>query len=294
METTKTHKWKSLQRLLRRLTPAEPPRELIKRWIATNRQNFTSGTCQVYKGLIRRFADFIPKDIRNLKAKHIERYIAYLLDSGIKRRSVNTHIGVIKSFCKWVSETCDIPNEAEKIKILKPDPPKRRFISSEEYEKVLTVCSDDESKVIKLLAHTGLRAAELQSLQESNLRDRKIRVVGKGRKERTVPLNETAYNCIYQNGNPDLKFLESYRRRNALYYLCVCLSKRAGLDSVAGPHSYRRFFGTSLLSKGVGIYPIKQLYGHSDIKTTEIYLLCTGEELQGITDVLCQDTKGGI
>ena len=205
---------------------------------------------------------------------------------GLKRRSVNSHIGVIKSFCKWCSETFEIPNEAVKIKVLKYDPPKRRFINEEEYQKVLAVCSDGEGRVIKLLYHTGLRAAELQSLQLSNIHDRFIRFSGKGRKERTVPLNQTAYDCIYQNGKPNIKFLESYRERNKIYALCLRLSKRACLNSVANPHSFRRFFGNQLRDRGVDMYTIMKLYGHRNIKTPELYLAERPDELKGVTDCL--------
>jgi len=261
-------------------------RTLIRRWVARNRQVFSPGTCKVYSGAIWRFADFIPTDIRNLQVEHIERYVAHLLEKeGLKRRSVNSHIGVIKSFCKWCSETFEIQNEAVKIKVLKYDPPKRRFINEEEYQKVLAVCSDGEGRVIKLLYHTGLRAAELQSLQLSNIHDRSIRFSGKGRKERTVPLNQTAYDCIYQNGKPNIKFLESYRSRNKLYALCRRLSIRAGIP-VAGPHAYRRVFGNQLRNKGVDIYKISKLYGHAEIKTTELYLAERPDELKGLTDCL--------
>lgn len=261
-------------------------RTLIRRWCAHNRQYYTPGTAKIYSGVIWRAAQFLPEDIRHITAEHIERYIGHLLDAGMKRRTVNCHIGTIKSFCRWLSENYDLKNPSEKIKILKPDPPKRRFVSPEEYETILSVCSEDESKVIKLLSHTGLRASELQSLRESNVHGKSIRFTGKGRKERSVPLNQTAYQCIYIDGKPHLDFLKSYRGPNALGNLCVRLSKRAGLDSVVSPHSFRRFFGKSLLNKGVGIYPIKELYGHADIRTTEIYLCCSGDDLQGVTDVL--------
>lgn len=262
-------------------------RELIRRWCARNRQVFTPGTCCLYSRVLWRFAKFLPADINNINVEHIDKYVAHLLDKEhLSRRSVNSQITAIKSFFRWLHETYEIPNEAAKSKLLKCNPPKRRFINPEEYEKILGVCQDGESQVIKLLFHTGLRVAELQSLRESNIHGRSIRFTGKGRKERTVPLNETAYKCLCENGKPHLNFLENYRNRNAIYALCKRLSKRARLNSVAGPHSYRRFFGNSLRDKGVDIYTIMKLYGHSNIKTTEMYLEQNGEELKGVTDCL--------
>lgn len=261
--------------------------QLVRRWVARNRQCYAQGTCVLYTRVIWRLAEFLPENIKNTTAEHLERYIAHCLDKEkLSRRTVHNHIGVIKSFFRWASENCDIDNPAAKIKLLKYNPPHRRFISPEEYEKVLAVCSDGESKIIKLLYHTGLRAAELQSLQLSNIHGRSIRFCGKGRKERVVPLSKTAYNCLHENGKPSIDFLESYRYRNAIYALCARLSKRARLNSVAGPHSYRRFFGNSLRQKGVDIYTISKLYGHASVQQTEQYLLCEPDALMGITDVL--------
>ncbi|MHC4464911.1 MAG: tyrosine-type recombinase/integrase, partial [Planctomycetota bacterium] len=251
-------------------------RELIGRWVAHNRQVFTPGTCKLYSRVIWRFAQFLPADARNINVEHIDKYVAHLLEKEhLSRRSVNSQITAIKSFFRWLHETYEIPNEAAKFKVLKCNPPKRRFISPEEYEKILGVCQDGESKIIKLLYHTGLRAAELQNLQVANIHGRSIRFAGKGRKERCVPLSKTAYQCICENGKPNIDFLESYRKRNAVYALCKKLSRKAGVP-VAGPHSYRRFFGNQLRQKGVDIFVISRLYGHSDIATTQMYLDCSG------------------
>ena len=258
---------------------------LIRRWVARNRQIYSPGTCTLYTRVIWRSARFAPENIKNLTPEHIERYIAHCLDKDkLSRRTVHNHIGVLKSFCRWASENYDIDNPTVKVKLLKYDPPKRRFITPEEYEKVLAVCSDSESRIIKLLYHTGLRAAELQNIQLSNIHGKSIRFTGKGRKERTVPLNKTAYNCLHENGKPTIDFLESFRNRNAIYALCSRLSKRAHLNSVATPHSYRRFFGNSLRAKGVDIFVISRLYGHASVQQTEQYL--TEPDLQGATDCL--------
>jgi len=259
--------------------------QLIRRWVARNRQIYSPGTCTLYSRVIWRLVDFIPENIKNTTVEHLERYVAHCLDKEkLSRRTVCNHIGIIKSFFRWASENYDIENLASKIKLLKYDPPKRRFISPEEYEKVLAVCSDGESRIIKLLYHTGLRASELQGLQLSNIHGKSIRFTGKGRKERTVPLNETAYNCLYIDDKPHIDFLKSFRYRNALYALCARLSKRARLNSVASPHSYRRFFGTQLRAKGVDILTISQLYGHKNLDTTLLYL--EHDDLQGSTDCL--------
>lgn len=261
--------------------------QLIGRWGEHNRQALMERTRLYYGMVIWRFADFIPKNIKDLTAEHIERYLDSVLKNNCTRRTANNHLTVVKSFCRWVAENFGFDNPAGKVKFLKADPPKRRFISPEEYDKILNVCQNGEARVVRFLANTGLRSAELQELQTSNFStDLKIlRFTGKGRKERIVPLNKTAQSCIAVNGKPNLNLLKSYRKRNALYALCKRLSHKASIP-IAGPHSLRRFFGNCLIKKGVSIYYVSKLYGHADIKTTEMYLQCTGDDLEGVTDCL--------
>lgn len=262
--------------------------QLIRRWVERNRRVLTARTHEHYQMVIWRFAKFIPENIRNLTPEHIERYLDSILKN-YTRRCANAHLTAIKSFCRWASENYGLDNPAAKIKMLKEDPPKRRHLSREEYEKILNVCQDGEADIIKFLANTGLRASEMQSLKPNNINytGRTLWVSGKNRKARVVPLNLTAQSCIVKNGKPDINFLKSYTKRNALFALCKRLSIKAGVP-VAGPHSYRRFFATSLMKKGVSIYKISKLLGHSEVRTTEIYLSPDGLEdfLNGVTDVL--------
>jgi len=236
--------------------------------------------------VIWRFADFAPDNLRNLTVEHIERYLDSILKN-YTRRCANAHLTAIKSFCRWASENQGLDNPAMKIKMLKEDPPKRRILSEEEYEKILNVCQGDEANIIKFLANTGLRASELQSLKLNNISysGRSLQISGKGRKARVVPLNLTAQSCITKNDKPDINFLKSYEHRNALFALCKRLSRKAGVP-VAGPHSYRRFFATQLMKNDVPIYKISKCLGHSEVRTTEIYLSCSIEDLEGTTDVL--------
>lgn len=260
--------------------------QLIRGWGEHNRRVLTERTCLCYGMAIWRFADSIPKNIKDLTPEHIERYLDSVLKTCI-RRTVNNHLTAIKSFCRWVSENYGLDNPASKVKFLKADPPKRRFLSVKEYNKILNVCQDGEDCIIKFLANTGLRSAELQELQTNNFSyDLKtIRFAGKNRQERTVPLNKTTRSCITENSKLTMNFLESYRKRNALYALCKKLSIMAGIP-IAGPHSLRRFFGNCLLKKGVSIYYISKLYGHASVAQTEQYLSCDIADLEGITDVL--------
>lgn len=256
---------------------ARTPTILIGNWLRYIELRLTPRTIGHYRMAIWRFSKFMPDDLENLTVEHIENYLQAI--KGINRTR-NAHLTAIKSFGNYLAAH-GLKNPAAKIKMLREDPPQQRWLTADEVDKILAVCNEDEKKIILLLCHTGLRASELQGLQPNNLNANSIRLTGKGRKLRVIPLNTTS--CSVCNDN--LNFLKSYRKRNALYAMCKRLSVKAGVP-MAGPHSYRRFFATSLIHKGVSIYHISKLLGHADVRTTEIYLSCSGDELKGITDVL--------
>ena len=250
-------------------------------------QRFTPRTQLHYRFVILRFLDYAPEFAENLTLEHIERYIDSIKHSN---RTKNAHLTAIRSFTRYLSEHQDIPNPCLKIKMLREDPPKRRYLSPEEVEKILSVCKKDgEKKVIQFLICTGLRVSELQALQPNNVSYdlKSIRFTGKGRKERVVPLNETAKAIISNNGKPTMNFLKSFRKRNSLFALTKRLSCRAAVPQFS-PHALRRFFATQLLRKGVkgGIYTVSQLLSHADVRTTQRYIGFTGADLEGSTDCL--------
>jgi len=267
--------------------------EAIKLWLAHIAQ-FTKATQRHYRSVFRDFYKTLPLHTKQIVCEHIERFI--LNYKGINSTK-NTHLVVIRSFCKYLETCYDLPNPCKKIKKLKEEPPKRIWLTDKQVAQVLAVCDERESKVIRLIMHTGLRAEEVRSLQLENISPdhKSVVFIGKGRKERRVPLNDTARASLVQNGKVNLDFLKGLKalHRNSVYALCKIVSKRAGLNFVASPHAFRRYFANSLKKRGISIYYISKLLGHSTIKTTEMYLSCSPEELQGLTDILCDAQTDG-
>jgi site-specific recombinase XerD len=244
----------------------------------------TERTQQHYRFAIDRFAEGLPKDVTSvwqLKPNHILNYLGEMKDRGCKNRTCNSQLTAIKSFCRFNAERFDIGNPAAKIKMLKEDPPDVRFLSETEYEKLLDMAPPTARDRITFLAHTGLRASEFASLQTKNieLEASVITVIGKGRKRRTIPLNEPAREVL-----PRLKI----GTRNALYLSFSRLARRAGIPEF-GPHALRHYFATQLLLRGVPIVKVSLLLGHSSIRTTqESYSHILPADLLNVTDVLVE------
>lgn len=249
--------------------------DAIRRWLRQIERRYSPNTYVQYKMVLWRFADCAPRHIENLTVEHIENYLLSLKKQS--NRTVNCHLIAIKSFCRTVSSWYGLKNPAAAIKKLPEVPPKQRVLTEEEYQKVLAVCKDDEADVIHFLTSTGLRSFEYANIKDGDISNRMLHVVGKGKKTRAIPLNRICQDII-KSGLIHLP-------KNELRNLCERLSRKAGIP-IVGPHSYRHYFADSLRRKGVPIYTISKLLGHTSVKTTERYLHPTEEDLQGVTDCL--------
>lgn len=252
-------------------------------------RRYTERTQGHYKGVIRQFLISLPAlTVDQLKPYHISSYVNNLLLER-KNRTANAHLTVLKSFCRWLSVNYDVPNVAKEIPMLREDPPQQRFLTHQEYLKALSVCNKREADVIRFIGNTGLRASEVCNLAWDcvNFDMTAITITGKGRKRRTIPLNQTCRQILSKyTRQPDtsIEFLKSNRQR--LWCLCQKVSKKAGLKPF-GPHALRHYFATELVKRGVPISYVSRLLGHSSTKFTEsLYVHFNSDFLQGITDVL--------
>lgn len=152
--------------------------------------------------------------------------------------------------------------------------------------------------MLEVLYATGLRVSELVSLRldQINLRQGVIRVIGKGNKERLVPLGEDAVDWLMRyirdsrpaffKGTPDATLFPSNRgtalTRQAFWYAIKRYAIRAGIHKSLSPHVLRHAFATHLLNHGADLRVVQMLLGHSDISTTQIYTHVARERLKDL------------
>jgi integrase len=227
-----------------------------------------------------------------ISTESIEDFLYDGLDRGWTRRYANVNLTAIKSYCKWLSSREGKINPAEPIRMLREDPPNRRVLSEEEYEKVLLVAQGIDRDIIVFLCNTGLRVTEFNSLKWENIAPdgKSLKVIGKGNKARTIPLNPTCREILFRhkslNGNGDGKLPITRGTRYQITQICTRLAKQADIPKF-GPHAMRHFFSTQLLKKGVPILLVSKILGHASVKTTEaIYCHLVPADLLGITDIL--------
>jgi integrase/recombinase XerD len=227
-----------------------------------------------------------------ISTESIEDFLYDGLDRGWTRRYANVNLTAIKSYCKWLSSREGKINPAEPIRMLREDPPNRRVLSEEEYEKVLLVAQGIDRDIIVFLCNTGLRVTEFNSLKWENIIPdfKSLKVIGKGNKVRTIPLNKKCREILLRhkglNGNGNGKLPITRDTRYQVTQICKRLAKQADIPKF-GPHACRHRFATQLIRRGTSIYKLSKILGHASVKITEqTYIHLVPEDLLGETDIL--------
>jgi integrase len=279
--------------------PSETIPAAVAKFTAYSKRH-TARTQGHYSAVIARFTASLPPqvtDVKQISTAHVSTYIDEKISelsgngSTNPNRTANAHLTAIKSFCRWIASNYDIPNAAAPVSMLTELPPQQRFLTPKEYGKVLKAVKGFDRHVILFLANSGLRATEFCELTADNFsRDKKrLTIIGKGRKQQSVPLNKTCRDILSRlkpKGHIYLPKNGSHNPRHALYRLCKRTAKAADIP-VFGPHSLRHWFATELLLRGVPVSHVSKLLGHASIRTTEkTYIHFLPYQLDGVTEVL--------
>ena len=243
--------------------------------------------------------------LNNINHIFIRSWLASLKDNGLTSKSINRKISSLKSFFKYCVRT-EILANSPMGKIISPKIGKRLpvFVNEEETKKLvetLTQTSDtwkslNAKMLIIIFYSTGMRLSELLSLKEKQIDFSRssIKVLGKGNKERVIPVSEETIENIrqYQElrnkeiGSSD-GFLLVTEKGKKLYpkYAYLLVNQYLGtvgtLDKKS-PHVLRHTFATHLMNNGADLNAVKELLGHSSLASTQIYTHNTIEKLKDI------------
>lgn len=249
----------------------------------------------------------------------VEKLTQFLLDQGIKRSPAEIDLGNLQQFIKWIAElgmtqtsqariisalrtfykyclleditTVDPTTllEAPKLRRMLPD-----VLSFEEIEEILaqidlsTPEGTRNKAILETMYSCGLRVSEVVNLKLSQLflDVGFVRVIGKGNKERLVPIGSSAikYITIYVNtirthqtiqmGEEDIVFLNRRGKRLTrvmIFLIIKDLVRKAGIKKIISPHTFRHSFATHLVEGGADLRAVQEMLGHESITTTEIY-----------------------
>lgn len=243
-------------------------------------------------------------EVLKLTYPDLEHFLAYLADLGLDTRSMARVVSGVRAFYRYLfveeiieSNPTDLL-EAPRIGRRLPE-----VLTVEEIDRIIdsidlsTAHGVRNAAMLELLYSCGLRVSECCELrfQDLSLEHKYLRVMGKGSKERLIPMSDTAvarimdYIPIRQEiqekpGCRDFLFLSRLGRplsRQMVFMVIKELTKEVGIRKSISPHTLRHSFATHLLEGGASLSAIRDMLGHADIATTEIY---THVELTGLRD----------
>lgn len=242
-----------------------------------------------YRMVIGKFRTSLPSSAfraASITSHQIQEYLYSLRDRGVTNRTSNAHLTAIKSFFSFLTQRHGITNPAQKVIMLQEDPPATRFLSPEEYARVIETATPSARDRYLFIANTGLRASEFYNLTWADVSPQaaSITITGKGRKRRTIPLNIICRDILKRISRTGERIFGV--NPNAFYSQCQRHARRLAIRKF-GPHSFRHWFATQLLIKGVPIPIVAKLLGHSSIRTTETrYMHILPSDIAHVTDCL--------
>ncbi|MEI7942284.1 MAG: site-specific tyrosine recombinase/integron integrase [Candidatus Riflemargulisbacteria bacterium] len=271
-------------------------------------KGYSPHTVDAYRSDLSYFIEFCNQqkvyDINNVKEDNLKRYIYFLQEKELSKRTVSRKISSLKSWWKYLIRynlvSHELTSYLETPKLEKKLP---NFLSPEEIDRCLasvkgSVSEKRDMAIIELLFSTGIRVSELISVDIGDIDEAReeIRVVGKRDKERIVILGKHAVLAVKE-------YTQEYRhshikgsKERALFInskggrLTVRSVQRLfqQISSLIGkevtPHTLRHSFATTLLDNGADLRTVQELLGHSSLQTTQLYTHVTVKKLQELID----------
>ena len=263
-------------------------------------KNLSPNSISAYKGDLKRYLDFLSNeqsliDLDDIRQIHIRGFIRYLNDVHLSPVSITRSFSSIRSYHEFLSmEKLVKKNPAQLL-----DPPKLpkkipQVLSVIEIEAIINAVDNEDlmgyrdKAILEVLYSAGLRVSELcQLVVQKDLPDiQMLRVIGKKKKERFVPIGNNAIQVI-DNYLKNLRYIlaESGKHNGCLflsnngkpltrmtvYNILKKWTQAAGITKRVYPHILRHSFATHLLDGGANLREVQLMLGHADISTTQIY-----------------------
>ncbi|HRX85200.1 MAG TPA: site-specific tyrosine recombinase XerD [Phycisphaerae bacterium] len=235
----------------------------------------------------------------------VRQHLVELRDAGLNVASIARHLAAIKMFLRFLFSEKELRRD---VASLIESPKKWRnlpdTLHKDDVERLLLAPDEAgeyylrDKAIIELLYATGMRVSELVdlTLERMNLRVGYVRVIGKGRKERIIPVGSIALAAVrdyldilrpqlagYRSG--DHVFLSRTGRpldRSAIWRIVRKCATDAGIRKHVSPHTLRHCFATHLLQGGADLRVVQELLGHADVATTQIYTHVDNERLKSV------------
>ena len=279
-------------------------------------RNYSDKTIENYQRDIEKFFNFINKEgilMDEVDLVVIRNFLTDELNSGVGKRSCKRRLSSLKHFYQYmVDEKILKENPFIFVDSPKVDKTYPRTLYRDQIQEILTnnakrtdSLAERDQAILSLLYYCGLRAAELVKLnvQDINFRNRVVRVMGKGRKERLVPFTDECKDAVQKYIDNSRKVLLSKKKiptaklfisnhgqveldkepvmtTRGLEYILDQIEEKTGTFVGLHPHILRHSFATHLLENGADLRVIQELLGHASINATQVYTHVSAEAMK--------------
>lgn len=255
-------------------------------------RGLSAHTQRAYQNDIKAFHNHFKRPLIEASHQDVLAFLSHLTERSLQESSIARAIMALRMFYRFLKRermiAFDPTIHIEGSKVWQKIP---EVLTSEEVHKLIdyspsnTLIDQRNKALIMLLYATGLRVSELCALDKNDLGRDAVRVIGKGSKERIVPVAQKAIDAVrkYLNRRKDQEkalFITSRKKRidrQNIWQIIKSVAKEVGIQKNISPHTLRHSFATHLLENQADLRVIQELLGHSDIATTEKYMhLSTG------------------
>lgn len=274
--------------------------------LAVNK-NYSENTIEAYKRDLNEYFLYLKentKDYLNMDYESIRKYLSYLTDKKDTNSTISRKISSLRGFYSYLRLNEFIKNNPFKlINLPKKEQKLPRFFYYNELEELFNACDTSTSlgqrnlAILEVLYATGTRVSELINikLEDINFKEKQIKVLGKGNKERIVFLGEYAVDALQDYLNDGYLFLNRYNldyvflnhlgnkiTRRGIEDILTKLIKKTSIDKKISPHMIRHSFATHLLNEGCDLESVQEMLGHESISATAIYTHVTDDRIKEI------------
>lgn len=262
-------------------------------------RNLSENTTTSYNNDLQKFIEFLEnagiKDYNVVTSVHLSNFFEQQRKNGIDGATTARYMSSLKGFFRYLEDNQYIEkNPTAKLSRVKKSRKLPAVLSFAEIEKILNAPKIDDvtgmrdKAILETFYSSGLRVSELINLKINDLYfpDEVVRVLGKGSKERIIPMGSSAIKWLKKYLTQSRPHLENKMRsqnfvflnkrgiklsRMGIWNLIKKYSDEAGITKEIHPHTFRHSFATHLLEGGADLRAVQEMLGHADISTTQIY-----------------------
>lgn len=274
-------------------------------------RNASPFTIQFYEKDIELFFSFLEREhidqLENVDYRSVRVFLTDLYERELSRRSVSRIISCLRTFYKFLErENPDVGNPFIHVHLPKQDNKIPTFFYEDELEQLFqandlsTPIGQRDQALLEVLYATGMRVSECEdlTLDQLDFTMNVVNVIGKGRKERYVPIGQYAVDALntYINHGRNVLLDKSKEETKSVFlnargtsltargirYVLNQIVKKASLTVQMNPHKLRHTFATHLLNEGADLRSVQELLGHENLSSTQVYTHVTKDRLRHV------------